>query len=458
MKYQKRHVYSRTRSIPELRFEDQRLSSYAGLVVLQELFCKLDLSNRVRSCFTHIRNEAIVDFRVVAMILIVHLSLGFRQLREIDRYRDDPLVLRILGLKRMPDVATVTRRMAQMDKEAIGRVRSLNRELVLEPLVTHQVKRITMDFDGSVLSTARKAEGTAVGYNKIKKGNRSYYPLFLTIAQTGQVFDVHHRPGNVHDSNGADRFISESINRIRSVLPSVSLESRFDSAFFSDTIVNLLDSRRISFTISVPFERFPELKDMLQGRKRWKRLDDQWSFFQLDWAPGCWSRPFRMIAIRQKVKVQQKAPIQLDLFIPHQHGYQFKVIVTNKLESARSVLHFHNGRGAQENVFAELKSQCNLDYVPTRRLAGNQMYLMASVLSHNLLRTLQMQTLRPRTGWNEKRSPLIVFEEAQTIRSRLLHRAGRLTRPNGKLRLTMSGNERTRETVLRYLDALKSAA
>jgi hypothetical protein len=86
------------------------------------------------------------------------------------------------------------------------------------------------------------------------------------------------------------------------------------------------------------------------------------------------------------------------------------------------------------------------------------MYLMASVLSHNLLRTLQMQPLRRRTGRNEKRSPLIVFEEAQTIRSRLLHRAGRLTRPNGKLRLTMSGNERTRETVLRYLDALKSAA
>ena len=64
-----------------------------------------------------------------------------------------------------------------------------------------------MDFDGSVLSTGRVAEGTAVGFNKKKKGQRSYYPLFSTIAQTGQVLDLYHRPGNVHDSNGAEQFI-----------------------------------------------------------------------------------------------------------------------------------------------------------------------------------------------------------------------------------------------------------
>jgi hypothetical protein len=53
-----------------------------------------------------------------------------------------------------------------------------------------------MDFDGSVLSTKGHAEGSAIGFNKRKKGARSYYPLFCTVAQTGQFFDMHHRPGN----------------------------------------------------------------------------------------------------------------------------------------------------------------------------------------------------------------------------------------------------------------------
>ena len=59
-----------------------------------------------------------------------------------------------------------------------------------------------------VLGIARsRSIRTAVGYNKKKKGQRSYYPLFCTVAQTGQVLDVWHRAGNVHDSNGARAFI-----------------------------------------------------------------------------------------------------------------------------------------------------------------------------------------------------------------------------------------------------------
>jgi hypothetical protein len=315
-----------------------------------------------------------------------------------------------------------------------------------------------MDFDGSVLSTGRSAEGTAVGYNKSKKGQRSYYPLFCTIAQTGQVFDMHHRPGNVHDSNGAVEFIHDRIRDVHCALPTAKLESRFDGAFFSDKQVQMLDSQGVKFTISVPFARFTELKHMVESRTHWKRLDDTWSYFEVQWSPACWKQQFRILCIRQKVSKQNKAPIQLDLFIPHAHGYQFKVIVTNKRESARSVLRFHNGRGAQENIFGELKTQCNMDYVPVRRLAGNQLYLMSAVLSHNLLRILQLQVVGQKKRCTEKRSPLFTFEEAQTIRRHLIFRAGRLTRPQGKLRLTMSGNEKTRKSFQEYLAALSRAA
>jgi hypothetical protein len=41
-----------------------------------------------------------------------------------------------------------------------------NRDLVLERLQKEAFQTVTMDFDGSVQSTRRHAEGTAVGYNK----------------------------------------------------------------------------------------------------------------------------------------------------------------------------------------------------------------------------------------------------------------------------------------------------
>ena len=90
--------------------------------------------------------------------------------------------------------------------------------MVLGRVQALELRRLTLDFDGSVIGAGRSAEGTAVGFNKKKKGQRSYYPLFCTVAQTGQVFDVLHRSGNVHDSNGGEAFILLCIKQVQAAL------------------------------------------------------------------------------------------------------------------------------------------------------------------------------------------------------------------------------------------------
>jgi choline dehydrogenase-like flavoprotein len=115
------------------------------------------------------------------------------------------------------------------------------------------------------------------------KGARSYYPPFCTVAQTDQVLDVHHRPGNIHDSNGADAFSGHFLHSMRSALPRMKIETRIDSAFFNATIAEQLHGTHAEFTISVPFERFPELEGMIEGRIRWRRLNDELSFFESYW-------------------------------------------------------------------------------------------------------------------------------------------------------------------------------
>ncbi|MEE9612053.1 MAG: hypothetical protein V3W19_12420, partial [Desulfatiglandales bacterium] len=43
--------------------------------------------------------------RCATLLLIVHLLLGFRRLREVDYYRDHPRVLRLMGLRKLPDAS-----------------------------------------------------------------------------------------------------------------------------------------------------------------------------------------------------------------------------------------------------------------------------------------------------------------------------------------------------------------
>ena len=457
MKLSKASVRGSARSIPQLRFEDQQLTSFGGIVVFQALFQRLDLPGRLRRCCDHLAPGGAYDHHRIVLLLIVHLLLGYRRLRGMDFYRDDPMVLRCLGWRRMPDVSTVSRRLREMDAKAYQKVRALSTELVWGRLSREGFTTLTFDFDGSVHSTkSRATEGTAVGYNK-SKGERSYYPLFATVAQTGQVVDVLHRPGNVHDSNGAAGLISDVLVTARQRAPRARLEARLDAAHFSEEICLGLAELRVEFSISVPFERFADLKSLIESRSRWHTIDETWSYFEELWRPKRWAYPFRVVLYRQRERRPRQGALQLDIFYPVEHEFSFKAVITNKTESAAAVLGFHNGRGAQENVFGELKSMLQLDYIPTRRLVGNQIFLTAGLLAHNLTRELQMIAQAPERGTTRKRTQRWIFEKLDSIRGRLLQRAGRLTAPAGHLTLTMSANPAVAHELTTYLQVLDAA-
>jgi hypothetical protein len=345
-----------------------------------------------------------------------------------------------------------------MQKDGVDNVRQLSRSMVIEGLQRERLCRLTLDFDGSVQSTKGHAEGAAVGFNKAKKGARSYYPLFCTVAQTGQFFDFHHRPGNVHDSNGAQRFMFNCLSEAKVQLPGTVLESRMDSAFFSQNILTTFNSKHVKFTASVPFERLTQLKEMIENRKRWRKIDRQWSYFETSWKPKSWDSRYRFIFTRKKSKKLRKGPLQLHLFEPRDFNFDYKVIVTNKGQSAKNVVLFHNGRGSQECVFGDAKNDAALDVIPSRRLAGNQLFTLCSMIAHNLSREVQMLAAPSACRARPKRPAAWRFEKLDTLRHRIIQRAGRFTRPQGELTLTLSANHAVRKNLLGFLDVLQKAA
>ena len=456
MKLAKADIYSQASSIPTLKFEEQQLTSFAGLVVFQKLFESCRLKARLQEACAHLPSRHYYSFSTILQCLIVHIVLGYRQLRESEFYREDPLVKRVLGLRWLPSVPTVSRMLSEFDDKSVVAQQALSRGLVLERLEKEALHTVTLDFDGSVQSTKRHAEGTAVGFNKEKKGARSYYPLFCTVAQTGQVLDVLHRSGNVHDSKGSVEFVTSCVMTVRERLPAARLEIRMDSAFFSDAMVQCLEKLGVEYTISVPFERFVVLKERIEKRILWWQVPGAGGgshYFENRWKPQSWAKKSRFVFIRNSVDVQNKEPLQLDLFAPMQQGHEFKVIVTNKITGAGKVARFHEGRGYQEKIYGELKNQAQMGYVPARRLVANKVYLLCSLLAHNLSRELQMQVEEPVRGTTQKRTVKWLFEELDTLRRTIVARAGRLTRPQGKLTLTLNANPIVQDALLRFLQA-----
>jgi hypothetical protein len=278
------------------------------------------------------------------------------------------------------------------------------------------------------------------------------------VAQSGQFFDLYHRPGNVHDSNGADQFMIQCFRSAKAELKNTIFESRIDSAFFSETVLSLLDRSNVTFSASVPFERFSQLKGKVEKRKRWRTIDREWSYFETQWKPKSWDTTYRFIFTRRKSRKQHKGPLQLHLFEPRDFNFDYKVIVTNKRESAKSVVMFHNGRGSQEAIFGDAKTDEALNVIPSKRLAGNQIFTLCAMMAHNLSRELQMLSSRPVFRSQPKRPAAWTFERLDTLRHRIIQRAGRLTKPQGELTLSMSGNDAVRHDLLHFLDSIQKAA
>ena len=455
-------VQSKASCLPEIRFDlAEGLTSYSGLVIFAALFKKLKLRTRLKGCFSHLssRKTAYQNARIF-LLLVVHILLGFRRLRGLHYYRHDPLVAQTVGLKRLLHPTSLGRSLRRMDEKAQTKVGLLFTELVCDRLTLMKPSHITLDFDGTVQSTTAQVEGSAIGYNRIKKGARSYYPLFCTIAQTSQFLDMLHRPGNVHDSKGSTEFMLKCADRVREAVPNAVIETRMDGAFFAVKRLKALNHKDIIFTCTVPMGKMPALKAFAENDSDWHPLDDGRQFKEVKHSPSSWkdAPDFRFILLRTRRRKPFKGPLQLDLFEPLDPYFEFSALVTNDMDdsfgSLPHIIRRHHGRGAQERLFGEAKQHAALGIIATKRKIPNRLFTIASMAAINLTRELQIRSATERAsrakGW--KRRPCWIFPLLGTLRQRWLHRAGRLVTPQGKKVLALSANFDGREEFLRLYD------
>jgi hypothetical protein len=73
----------------------------------------------------------------------------------------------------------------------------LNDEVVAEAVRTAGIRRLTIDVDGSVVSTGQQVAWAQRGFNPHHRKVPSYYPVTAYEAQTGVILRVKNRPGNL---------------------------------------------------------------------------------------------------------------------------------------------------------------------------------------------------------------------------------------------------------------------
>lgn len=402
------------------------------------------------------------DFGPVAMVrvLVGLLVVGGRRLEHVHYVKGDPLLHRFAGLAHLPTARTLSRWLKNFKAAWVQRLQRLNAEVVgcvVRSLA--QLKTLTVDVDGTVLSTGLSVERAFRGYNPHHRKVPSYYPISAYLAETGHVLRIQNRSGNVEDGKASIGFLRDLFRQARETLgEDHRLNFRMDGAFFKRDVLDLLDRRRAGYAIKVPFYEWVDLKSRIRNRRRWERVSSDVECFDEVLFLRPWNRVARVAIYRKRVHHPTAKNYQLDLFDPADGTYEYSAAVTNLALSAKNLWWFLCGRGVHEKVIGQLKSGLALATIPTNHYGANSAWQQIVTLAHNLLTNFQIETGTAKKARSRKRTARFVLRSVQTLRFELFNRAGELLRPRGQAVLRVSDVDRVKQLFLRIATRIPRAA
>jgi len=440
-----------------IRFTRLDLTSYAGLELLRSFLDKFEFVARLRRRLKSVDPGADYPSADLVRVVVAMLVVGARRLSHVRYLASDPVIQRFTELRKLPSDRTLSRWLSRCKAPVRAALLSFMMELIGDSLRPLKLRRLTIDVDGTVLSTGLQVERAFRGYNPHHRKVPSYYPITAYLAQTGHLLSVRNRSGNVHDGKASMQFLRDLYNDLRTIAPKATLEVRLDGAFFRREIVAWLE-KRAEYAIRVPFYQWIDLKGIVALRERWKPVADGIDGFFAKVYLAPWKRDLKVAIYRKKVFHETHRNYQLDLYDPSNGTWEYSAITTNKQIGLKALWEFLAGRGTHEKVTGQLKTGFAFDAIPTLDYAANSTWQILSVLAHNLVTSFQIVISAPRFKTTPKRTTLFLLKSIHTLRYEFLNRAAILQRPAGRSTLTLADNQATRQVFTRIADKLARAA
>ena len=302
MRLSKRDIKQRVNKNLPVEFAKQDITSYSGLELIRRYIKLISLSSTIKGAF---KDKNITgDYGIFEYILVffaLWLS-GGRRLNHVKFICNDILVQRLCGLRSLPSDRSLSSWLKQFTNDSLQALIEVNQEIIINKLNDLELPRLTLDFDGTVLTCGNKVAWAFKGFNPSNKCAKSYYPILCHLSQTGHFLNVKNRRGNVHDSTGAMGFIQSCVNLVRENT-NARIEARFDSAFFREDIVKYLINSNLEYALKVPMWECLYLKDKIMERKRWNRASKNLSYFKSTVFVEKWGLELDIIIYRKKIGI-----------------------------------------------------------------------------------------------------------------------------------------------------------
>ena len=299
---------------------------------------------------------------------------------------------------------------------------------------------VTIDIDSTILEVHGSAkQGVGYGYT----GVLGYHPVLATRADTGEVLHLHFRKGSANTQRGAQRFVRETVGRVRRAGASGELTIRADSGFFSKYVIQACRNHDLSYSITVP--QTPTITRAIEGSDEaaWAEIDNTTNGEA--WVAETDYQGQRLIVRRTKLYEPRPA------LFPY---YRYHALITDRDGDATFLDVEHRRHAVVELAIRDLKEGSGLEHCPSGDFNANAAWAVLASIAHNFVRWVAALGLEM-TGTSSPRQSVASSSRCLVVSPRPLVVDAFTCRPTGPgspsgvSASSVSSNYRPEQSVLR---------
>lgn len=422
----------------ELRFTDKEITAWGGMGLMKRMLDHLHFDQALQESGLP-QPGSNRGYRPEQLITQFMLSVwcGANRFEHGEVTRHDPVLKRLFGFSRMANFKAVMRLFRKFTQATNDHVfGALYRWLFAQIAVDG----LTLDLDSTVMTRYGTQEGAVRGYNPSKRGRASHHPLMAFISDVRLIANCWLRPGNSHTANNASAFLDNTLENLGDKRVALL---RADSGFCDQAFLQKLEQKQLHHIIAMRLNQ--PLQRALVESSGWWMLDDGIDLVSVTYqAPG-WSRPRRVVGIRQHIERRAQAKGKtLSLFAddPQWGQYRFAALVTDLTLPAVEIWRLYRGRADCENRIKELKYDFAADSFCLEDFWATEASLNTALLAYNLMSLFRQAVLRAsvlQSGGKDVQHTL------KTLRYKLFAKAGYTTTEGRKDILKLAIAMRQRE-------------
>ena len=383
---------------------DEHLTSHSGLALIGALLERTELGSRVSGATLPGCREPKISHDDIVKSMIGLLCMGKPDYDAIEAFREVPFFRHSLGIDQCPASATLRQRLDEVRGAFDRIVKEESARLIrntapdIGAVSTCKGELAALDIDVSPFDNSKtKKEGVSRTY----KGVDGYAPIFAYLGREGYQVNVEFREGSQHSQKDAPSFLRESI-RYAKMITDKGILVRLDAG--NDSLDNtcVCVEEGADWVIKRNLRR-EDVQDWLKlaqekGKKEAPREGKTVWRGETHRTVDGFADPLRMVfeVTERTMKDGQW------LLVP---DVEVDTYWTSLEDDPYQAILLYHDHGTCEQFHSEIKTDMDLERLPSEHFSTNSDIMTLALLAYNLLRLCGQESLREDNGNLENRAP-----------------------------------------------------